>query len=180
MVHDIGDKRPEIAKDAFIAWNAEVAGEVTLAEETSVWFSATVRGDLARITVGRGTNIQDGATLHVDAGLPLVIGDRVTVGHNAVLHGCIVEDDCLIGMGAVILSGARIGRESIVGAGALVTEGKVFPPRSVILGSPAKTSRSVDDAGVERIRENGRAYVGLARQAAGYTESPGRRSDRSG
>ena len=179
MVHRIGDKRPVIGKSVFIAWNAEVAGEVTLAEETSVWFSATLRGDIAGITVGRGTNIQDGATLHVDTGLPLVIGDHVTVGHNAVLHGCIVGDDCLIGMGAVVLSGARIGRESIVGASALVTEGKVFPPRSVILGSPAKAVRSVDDAGVQKIRENGRAYVGLAREASGYTEYPGRLSESS-
>ncbi len=153
---------------------------MTLAEETSVWFSATLRGDLAGITVGRGTNIQDGATLHVDTGLPLVIGDGVTVGHNAVLHGCTVEDDCLIGMGAVILSGARIGRESIVGAGALVTEGKVFPPRSLILGSPARAVRRMDDAGVEEIRENGRAYVGLAREAAAYTGSSGRFSESSG
>jgi carbonic anhydrase/acetyltransferase-like protein (isoleucine patch superfamily) len=175
MVHDIGDKRPEVAKTAFIAWNAEVAGEVTLAEETSVWFSATLRGDMAAITVGRATNIQDSATLHVDAGQPLAVGDRVTVGHNAVLHGCTVEDDCLIGIGAVVLNGVRIGRESIVGAGALVTEGKVFPPRSMILGSPAKAVRTMDDAGVEKIRENGRVYVGLAREAAGYGESLGRR-----
>jgi carbonic anhydrase/acetyltransferase-like protein (isoleucine patch superfamily) len=179
VVHRIGDKRPEVGKAAFIAWNAEVAGDVTLAEDTSVWFSATLRGDLAGITVGRGTNIQDGATLHVDTGLPLLIGERVTVGHNAVLHGCIVGDDCLIGMGAVVLSGAQIGRESVVGAGALVTESKIFPPRSVILGSPAKAMRAVDDAGVEKIRENGRVYVGLAREAAGYAESPGRSSERS-
>lgn len=174
MVHDMGEKRPDVSKAAFIAWNAEVAGDVTLGEDASVWFSATLRGDLAGITVGRGSNIQDGATLHVDTGLPLVIGSEVTVGHNAVLHGCAVEDGCLIGMGAVVLSGARIGRESIVGAGALVTEGKVFPPRSLILGSPAKATRTVNDEGVAKIRENGRAYVALARQAAGYTESPAR------
>jgi len=166
MVHRIGDKEPIIDPSAFVAWNAEVAGEIRLGPETSVWFSATLRGDLAGIAIGTGSNVQDGATLHVDTGLPLIIGERVTIGHNAVLHGCTVGDDCLIGMGAVVLSGAVIGKESIVGAGALVTEGKVFPPRSVILGSPAKVARSVDDATVGKIRENGRAYEALARQAA--------------
>ncbi|MGA2613051.1 MAG: gamma carbonic anhydrase family protein [Spirochaetia bacterium] len=166
MVHRIGDKAPIIDATAFIAWNAEVAGDVRLGAATSVWFSATLRGDLAGITVGEGSNVQDGATLHVDTSLPLVIGERVTIGHNAVLHGCTVGDDCLIGMGAVVLSGAVIGRESIVGAGALVTEGKSFPPRSVILGSPAKAVRSVDDATLDRIRENGRAYRTLALQAS--------------
>ncbi len=166
MVHKIGDKAPIIEPSAFIAWNAEVAGAVRLGAATSVWFSATLRGDLAGITVGTGSNVQDGATLHVDTGLPLTIGERVTIGHNAVLHGCTVGNDCLIGMGAVVLSGAVIGAESIVGAGALVTEGKSFPPRSVILGSPAKAVRSVDDAAVDKIRENGRAYEALARQAA--------------
>ncbi len=166
MVHKIGDKAPIIEPSAFIAWNAEVAGAVRLGAATSVWFSATLRGDLAGITVGTGPNVQDGATLHVDTGLPLTIGERVTIGHNAVLHGCTVGNDCLIGMGAVVLSGAVIGAESIVGAGALVTEGKSFPPRSVILGSPAIAVRSVDDAAVDKIRENGLAYEALARQAA--------------
>ena len=119
------------------------------------------RGDHA----GGGLHVQDGATLHVDTGLPLSIGERVTIGHNAVLHGCTVGDDCLVGMGAVVLSGAVIGRESLIGAGALVTEGKVFPPRCVILGSPAKAVRSVDDPMVERIRKNGRDYEELAVQA---------------
>jgi len=165
MVHRIGDKAPIIEPSAFVAWNAEVAGEVRLGASTSVWFSATLRGDLAGITVGTGSNVQDGATLHVDLGLPVLIGERVTIGHNAVLHGCTVGDDCLIGMGAVVLSGAVIGPGSIVGAGALVTEGKTFPPRSVILGSPAKAVRIVDDVALEGIRENGRAYEALARQA---------------
>jgi carbonic anhydrase/acetyltransferase-like protein (isoleucine patch superfamily) len=137
MVHRIGDKEPNFSRALFIAWNAEVAGDVTLAEETSVWFSATLRGDLEPIRVGRGSNVQDGATIHTDVGQPCVIGERVTIGHHAILHGCRVGDDCLIGMGAVVLNGADIGKESIVGACALVTEGKSFPPRSLILGSPA-------------------------------------------
>jgi len=157
----------------FAAWNAEIAGDVTLGKETSVWFSATIRADIAPITLGRGTNIQDGATVHVDTGLPCIIGAGVTVGHNAVLHGCTVGDDCLIGMGAVVLSGAVIGKESIVGAGALVTEGKVFPPRSLLVGSPAKAVKQVDAAALEKIRENARVYIGLARQASkDYREVP--------
>ena len=174
MVHRIGDKVPDVDKSLFIAWNAEVAGSVSLAEETSVWFSATLRGDIEPITVGRGSNVQDGATLHVDFNLPCIVGERVTIGHQAILHGCTVEDDCLIGMGAIVLSGAVIGKESIVGAGALVTEGKKFPPRSLIIGSPAKAVRTLDDAAVEKVRENGRIYVRLAGEAGlGYSVMPG-------
>jgi len=173
MVHRIGDKVPRVKECLFIAGNAEVAGAVDLGSRTSVWFSATVRGDLAPISVGPGSNVQDGATLHVDTGLPLTVGRGVTIGHNAVLHGCTIGDDCLIGMSAVVLSGAVIGAESIVGAGALVTEGKQFPARSVILGSPAKAVRQVDDAMLEKMRENALAYVRLAEQAGrDYVEVP--------
>ena len=165
MVHRIGDRRPDVARARFIAWNAEVAGSVTLAEDTSVWFSATLRGDIEPITVGRGSNVQDGAVIHTDTDLPCVVGERVTIGHRAVLHGCQVGDDCLIGMGAIVLSGAVIGKESVVGAGALVTEGKSFPPRSLIIGSPAKAVRTLDDAAIEKVRRNGEAYVKLAAEA---------------
>jgi carbonic anhydrase/acetyltransferase-like protein (isoleucine patch superfamily) len=173
MVHGINDKVPQADKALFVAWNAEVAGSVSLGEESSVWFSATLRGDIEPIIVGRGSNVQDGATLHVDFGLPCMVGERVTIGHRAILHGCTVGDDCLIGMGAVVLSGAVIGKESIVGASALITEGKSFPPRSLIIGSPAKAVRTLDDAEVEKVRENGRVYVRLAAEAArGYAEVP--------
>jgi carbonic anhydrase/acetyltransferase-like protein (isoleucine patch superfamily) len=173
MIHRIGNKVPRTEAAAFIAWNAEVAGDVSLGRDAGVWFSATLRGDIAAISIGNETNIQDGCTLHVDAGLPLKIGSRVTVGHNAVLHGCTVGDDCLIGMGAVVLSGAVIGGESIVGAGALVTEGKSFPPRSLIVGSPAKAIRTIDDATLEKVGANAAEYVRLARQAASdYREEP--------
>lgn len=172
MVHRIGDKVPDVAGALFIAWNAEVAGEVSLGTDSSVWFSATLRADLAAIRIGRGTNVQDGATLHVDTGVPCVVGDGVVIGHNAVLHACDVGDECLIGMGAVVLSGARIGAQSVVGAGALVTEGKTFPPRSLIVGNPARALRAVDDTMVERIRAGARSYVRLAAEASGdYRET---------
>jgi len=174
MIHSIGDRRPDVSRARFIAWNAEVAGSVTLAEDTSVWFSATLRGDIEPITVGRGSNVQDGAVIHTDFDLPCVVGERVTIGHQAVLHGCRVGDDCLIGMGAVVLSGAVIGKESVVGAGALVTEGKSFPPRSLIIGSPAKAVRTLDDAALEKVRRNGEVYVKLAADAGrDYRELPG-------
>ncbi len=166
MIHRIGAKVPDVGRAAFIAWNAEVAGAVTLGEDTSIWFGAAVRGDLAPITVGARTNVQDNATLHVDRDAPLSIGAGVTVGHNAVLHGCAVGDDCLVGMGAVVLTGAVIGAESIVGAGALVTERAAFPPRSLILGSPAKAVRVLDDAAVRAVRGNAATYLELAREAA--------------
>jgi carbonic anhydrase/acetyltransferase-like protein (isoleucine patch superfamily) len=173
MIHRIGESTPDVEPAAFIAWNAEVVGEVRLGRDVGIWFSATLRGDIAGITIGDETNIQDGSTLHVDEGLPLSIGQRVTVGHNAVLHGCVVGDDCLIGIGAVVLSGAVIGAQSIVGAGSLVTEGKSFPPRTLIVGSPAKAIRSIDDAMLAKVRANAAQYVRLARQAAAdYREVP--------
>ncbi len=166
MIHRIKEKVPDATRARFIAWNAEVAGSVTLGEESSVWFGASLRGDLAPIAVGKRTNVQDNATLHVDTGAPCVIGDDVTVGHNAVLHGCRVGSGSLIGMGAVVLTGAVIGEESVVGAGALVTEGKVFPPRSLIIGSPAKTVKTIDEEAVGKIKANALAYAALAREAA--------------
>jgi carbonic anhydrase/acetyltransferase-like protein (isoleucine patch superfamily) len=165
MIHSIKGKAPSIADSAFIAWNAEVAGDVSVGEDSSVWFGATARGDMAPIRVGKRTSIQDGAVLHVNIGMPCEIGDECTVGHGAILHGCSVGNLCLIGMGAVILNGARIADECIVGASALVTEGKSFPPRSLILGSPAKAVRQVSEEEVAHIRANAGAYVDLGRGA---------------
>ncbi|MFQ3619542.1 MAG: gamma carbonic anhydrase family protein [Spirochaetales bacterium] len=165
MIHRIGNKIPKTEQAIFIAWNAEVCGEVELGRDVSVWFGACLRGDIEPVIVGKGTNIQDNATLHTDFGAPCVIGKGVTIGHNAVIHGCTIEDDCLIGMGAVILSRAVIGKESIVGAGALVTEGKLFPPRSLIIGSPARVVRTLDDTTLEAIRKNSLNYIALAQKA---------------
>jgi len=150
---------------AFISSSASLSGKVLVGKDSSVWHNATLRGDLAPIMVGERTNIQDGAVLHVANDLPCVLGDDVTVGHGAIVHGCRVGNRCLIGMGSIILNGAEIGEESIVGAGALVTEGKKIPPRSLVIGSPARVVRSVEDGEVEKILESAAAYLKMARNA---------------
>ncbi len=153
----------KIHPTAFIAETATVVGDVTIARDSSVWFSAVLRGDAAPITLGEGTNIQDNATVHVDEGFPSHIGKRVTVGHGAIIHGATVEDDVLIGMGAIILNGARIGSHSIIAAGSVVPEGKEIPPRSLVMGVPGKIVRHVNDDEVARIEEGSKHYVERAR-----------------
>lgn len=165
MIHEIDGKKPTIGKNVFIAWNAEVAGRVTLKDNASVWFGAILRGDVDDIIIGEGSNIQDGTVIHADEGVPCTIGKHVTVGHRAVLHGCTVEDGCLIGMGAIVLDKAVIGAGSVVGAGALVTQGKEFPPRSLIIGSPARVIRTLTDADVEMIQKGALHYIENARKA---------------
>jgi carbonic anhydrase/acetyltransferase-like protein (isoleucine patch superfamily) len=166
MVHSFEGARPDIAKAAFVAWNSEILGRVELGEGSSVWYGAVLRADVAEIRVGARSNVQDQAVIHVDEALPCVLGDDVTVGHGAVVHACTVGDRCLVGMGAVILDRAVIGEDSIVGAGALVTQGKAFPPRSMILGSPAKVVRALTDEEVAGLAAHALAYVELARRTA--------------
>ncbi|MCB1162101.1 MAG: gamma carbonic anhydrase family protein [Candidatus Krumholzibacteriia bacterium] len=144
-VYRLDDHDPAIPDSCWLAPDAQVAGRVRLGERASVWFAAVIRGDVDAITVGEETNLQDGAVLHVDAGFPLRIGARVTVGHRAILHGCTVEDDVLVGMGAVVLNGARIGRGSLIAAGALVREGAEIPPFSLVVGLPAAVKRSLPE-----------------------------------
>jgi carbonic anhydrase/acetyltransferase-like protein (isoleucine patch superfamily) len=151
---------------AYVAPSASITGDVRLGQESSVWHNATLRGDLAPVVVGRGSNVQDGVVLHVAHKLPCVIGEDVIVGHGAIVHGCRVADRCLIGMGAIILNGAEIGQESIVGAGALVTEGKKIPARSLVLGNPARIVRVVKDSEIEKIKETAQHYRELAASAA--------------
>ena len=171
MIHRINDKVPETEEAAFIAWNAEIAGEVALGKDSSIWFGAVVRADINSISVGEESNIQDNVTLHVTTEDPCVIGNRVTVGHNAVIHAATIQDECLIGIGAVILTKALIGSQSIVGAGALVTENKAFPPRSLILGSPARVVRCLTDEEVKDIVATAARYVRVAKNAAAeYSE----------
>lgn len=165
MVHAIGARRPRIDDSVYVAWNAEVAGDVTLASGASVWFSASVRGDVAPIEIGERSNIQDGAVVHTDTGAPCRVGADVTVGHGAILHSCVVEDGSLVGMGAILLNGAVIGAGSVVGAGALVTQGKVFPPRSLILGSPAALVRELSEEESAGNLRNARHYVEAGREA---------------
>lgn len=155
---------PQVHPSAFVADSAQVMGSVSLAEDSSVWFGAVLRGDTETLTVGRRSNIQDASVLHADVGHPVVVGDDVTVGHQVMLHGCTVGDGSLIGIGAVVLNGARIGRHCIVGAGALVTEGKTFPDGSLIIGSPARVVRSLTPEQIEGIMDSARHYVDNARR----------------
>jgi len=166
MIHSFEGLRPETAQAAFVAPSAEVLGQVSLGVDASVWYGAVLRADVAEIRVGTGSNVQDGAVLHVDEGRGCYLGDFVTVGHGAIVHACTVGDRCLVGMGAVILDGASIGEDSIVGAGALVTQNKVFPPRSMILGSPAKVARALSDEEVAGLKAHAERYVELARRVA--------------
>jgi carbonic anhydrase/acetyltransferase-like protein (isoleucine patch superfamily) len=154
---------------AYVVPSALITGEVSLGNDSSVWHNAVLRGDLAPIRVGERSNVQDGAVLHVAIGLPCVIGDDVTIGHGAIVHGCKVGDRCLIGMGSIILNGAEIGDECIVAAGALVTEGKKIPPRSLVLGSPAKIVRATGEEDLQKILRTAEAYCRLASKAS--TES---------
>jgi carbonic anhydrase/acetyltransferase-like protein (isoleucine patch superfamily) len=148
---------------AFIAPGAAVMGDVTLGEEASVWYGAVLRGDMAPIVIGSQTNLQDGTIVHVDAGVPCTIGRRVGVGHRVILHGCTVEDDCLIGMGSVLLNHVRIGSGSVVAAGAVIPEGMVVPSGSVVMGVPGRIIRPVDASLTQRIADTWAHYVGQAR-----------------
>lgn len=149
---------------AFIAPGAVVLGEVTLGRDSSIWYNTVVRGDMAPITIGEQTNIQDLSMVHVDEDMPCHIGSRVGVGHRAILHGCTVEDDCLIGMGAILLNRVRVGTGSVIGAGALLPEGLEIPPGSVVLGVPAKVVRPVDEELRQRTRETWEHYVAQAQR----------------
>lgn len=154
---------------AFVAPNATVVGRVEMGRDASIWFGAVVRADNDLIAIGEETNVQDGCILHTDAGIPMRIGARVTIGHGAVLHGCTVEDEALIGIGAVLLNGASIARHCIVGARALVTEGKHIPERSLVIGSPARVVRTVTDDEIAMIRASAKHYVENARRFATRT-----------
>jgi len=163
-IYQLGDLSPEVADSAWVADSAEVIGQVTLEEDVSIWFNATLRGDTEHMVIGRGSNIQDGSVLHADYGFPLTLGEGVTVGHQVMLHGCTVGDYSLIGIGAVVLNGARIGKHCLVGAGALVTEGKEFPEGSLIVGSPARVVRELSPAQIEGLKASARHYIENARR----------------
>ena len=160
-IYALGGARPEVpeGEDWWIAPSASVIGKVRLARHTSVWFGAVLRGDNELIDVGEGSNIQDNCVLHTDMGFPLTIGRHVTVGHQAMLHGCTVENTVLVGIGATILNAARIGHHSIIGAHALVPEGKVIPPHSLVVGTPGRVVRILEDKDVAMLDEAAQVYI---------------------
>ena len=165
-LYSINGLSPSFGEEAWAAPSADLIGDVRLGARASVWFGAVLRGDNTALILGPETNFQDGSVGHSDADFPLTIGARVTVGHQAILHGCAVADDCLIGMGARILNGAYIAPECIVGAGALVTEGKRFDPRSLIVGAPARMVRQVTDEERQLLRESAAHYAEKAQHYA--------------
>ena len=158
-LYQLDDDAPEVHPSAWVAESAEVIGQVTLAENASVWYGAVLRGDNDRISIGPDSNVQEGCVLHTEHGQPLVIGQGVTVGHQAMLHGCTIGDHTLIGIQSVVLNGARIGRHCIVGAGALVTEGKEFPDGVLIVGAPAKVARELTPEQIAGLKASASHYV---------------------
>lgn len=158
-----GGTSPRLSTTSWVAPNASLIGAVELADEVSVWFGAVLRADGSPITIGEGSNIQDGCVLHTDAGMPLSIDANVSVGHNAVLHGCAIEQGVLVGMNATVLNGARIGAGSLVAAGAVILEGTQIPPRSLVAGVPAKVRRETTDAELASIMDNAKGYRERAR-----------------
>jgi len=163
-VFALTDRTPHLHETAWVADNATVIGNVRLEADASVWYGVVIRGDNELITIGQGSNVQDGSVLHTDHGFPLTVGQGVTVGHQVTLHGCTIGDGSLIGIQAVVLNGARIGRNCLVGAGALVTEGKEFPDNSLIMGSPAKVVRELSPEQAQRLRRSAENYVANARR----------------
>lgn len=152
-------KKAKISDKAFVAKNATVIGDVTIEDDANIWFGAAIRGDMDSIYIGKGSNVQDNAVVHVDNGFPVKIGENVTIGHGAIVHGCTVGNNVLVGMGAIILNGARIGDNCIIGAGAMVTQNKDIPANSLLMGCPAKVVREVDEAGAESTRQNALRYI---------------------
>ncbi len=161
-IYELDGQAPELPSDGnyFIAETGTLIGKVRLLAAASVWFGAVLRGDNEWIEIGENSNVQDNSTCHTDMGFPLTIGKNCTIGHNVVLHGCTIEDGALVGMGSIVMNGARIGRGSIVGAGSVITEGKQFPEHSLIIGSPARVIRTLDQEQVAAMGSAARFYVG--------------------
>ncbi|MBM7856018.1 carbonic anhydrase/acetyltransferase-like protein (isoleucine patch superfamily) [Desulfohalotomaculum tongense] len=162
MIYSYGKYHPKVHPSAYIAPGAAVVGRVTLEENVSIWFNAVVRGDVDEVIVGANSNIQDCCVLHQETGYPCIVGKNVTVGHGAVLHGCTIEDNALIGMGAVVLNGARVGAGAVIGAGALVTQNQVIPPNTLALGSPAKVVRELRPEEIEEFSQSAGRYHKIA------------------
>lgn len=163
MIKNLKEKKVNIHEDTFIAETADIIGDVTIGKGSSIWYGAVARGDMEYIKIGKYTNIQDNASLHVDMDKPLEIGDYTTVGHNAVVHGCKIGNNCIIGMGAIILNGAVVGDNCIIGAGSVVTEGANIPPNSLVIGIPGKVRRQLNESEAESLKENAIEYDTLWR-----------------
>lgn len=161
MIKELKGMKPIIDEDSFIAETAVLIGDVLVKKGANIWYNAVLRADVGRIEIGENTNVQDNSTIHVDEEYPCIIGDNTTIGHNALVHGCTVGDNCLIGMGAIVLNGAEIGENSIIGAGAVVTEGAKIPPNSLVVGVPGKIKKTLGEEEKEMIRKNGQIYVDL-------------------
>lgn len=157
-VYALGDKIPTVSDNAWVAPDANVIGLCDIQDGASIWFGATLRGDNELISIGKNTNIQENSVLHTDMGYPMVIGEGCTIGHKVMLHGCTIGENTLIGMGAVILNGAKIGKNCLIGAGALITENKEIPDGSLVMGSPGKVVRTLDDETIERLRFSATHY----------------------
>ncbi len=164
MIEKFKEIMPITEKAAFIAWNAEVIGDVEIYENSSVWYSAVVRGDEAKVTIGKNSNIQDCASVHVAYDIPCNIGNNVTIGHGAIIHGCSIDDNCIIGMGAILLNNAKISKNTIVAAGSVIPEGKEFPEGVLLMGSPAKIKRELSEKEKQQITENAKEYIELAEE----------------
>jgi carbonic anhydrase/acetyltransferase-like protein (isoleucine patch superfamily) len=165
-IYELDGVQPQLGVGAWVADSADVMGNVVLHEGANVWFGAVLRGDNELMTIGKNSNVQDASVLHSDPGAPLTIGEGVTIGHQVMLHGCTIGDGSLIGIQAVVLNHAKIGKNCIVGAGSVVTEGKEFPDNSLIIGSPAKVVRTLDDAQVKQINAIAQHYVDNAKRYA--------------
>lgn len=171
MIYAFDGNTPQIDPTAWVAPGCHIIGKVVLGPDSSVWFGTTIRGDNETIVLGTGTNVQDNSVLHTDMGFPLSIGEGCTIGHKAMLHGCTIGDNSLIGMGATVLNGARIGRDCLIGAGALVTEGKVIADGSLVMGAPGRVVRQLDETAVARLRASALVYQQNARRfRAGLTQ----------
>lgn len=164
MIRDLEGLKPEIHSDTFIADNATIIGDVRIGKGSSIWYGAVLRGDIESITIGEFTNVQDNSVIHTETSTPTKIGNYTVIGHNAIVHGCTIGNNCLIGMGAIILNRAVIGDNCIIGAGALVSEGKTIPPNSLVLGVPGKVIREVTDEEIEGIKNNALRYNKLCKK----------------
>jgi len=162
VIYQLGERKPQVAADSYIAPGAVVVGDVELGPQASIWFEEVVRGDVEKITLSRGVNVQDGSVLHTDPGAPMLLEERVTIGHQVMLHGCRIGQNSLVGIGAVVLNHAVIGPNSLVGAGALVTENKTFPEGVLILGSPARVARELTDEEIARLPKTAERYIARA------------------